>query len=243
MRKLLLIQTGEAPASLTAQFGGFASWFQSAMRIEATQMQVARVDEGAPLPRPEAIAGAVVTGSAAMVTERDDWSERTAEWIRLAMAAHTPMFGVCYGHQLMADALGGKVGWLPDGREIGTQAITAHDVHAADGWMHGLPTAFPAHTTHRQAVLKPPPGSAVLARSARDPHQVLRYAPQAVSTQFHPEFTVDCMRAYIAARADTLREEGLDPDALAAQVCETEAARTLLQDFAHTALANASATE
>ena len=120
MRPLLLIQTGEAPDALHSRFGGFADWFREAMRIQPAQMQVVRVDEGAPLPAPHAIAGAVITGSAAMVTERADWSEHTAEWIRDAMTAQTPLFGVCYGHQLMAHALGGKVGWLPEGGEIGT---------------------------------------------------------------------------------------------------------------------------
>lgn len=235
MRPLLLIQTGEAPDALLARFGGFADWFREAMRIQPAQMQVVRVDEGAPLPTPHAIAGAVITGSAAMVTDRADWSEHTAEWIRDAMDAQTPLFGVCYGHQLMAHALGGKVGWLPAGREIGTESIA----RLATGEIPGsreLPSLFPAHTTHRQSVLAPPPGAHTLARSELDPHQLLRYAPHALSTQFHPEFSTEHMRAYIDARADALRKEGLDPDALRADVRDTEAARALLEGFAHAAL-------
>ncbi|MGH8155220.1 MAG: glutamine amidotransferase [Rhodanobacteraceae bacterium] len=235
MKSLLLIQTGEAPESIHARLGGFADWFRTAMRLEPAQMHVVRVDAGETLPRPEQVAGAVITGSAAMVTERHDWSERTAGWIRRAMDARTPMFGVCYGHQLMAYALGGTVGWLPAGREIGTQPITRTD-GAIDGWMRGVPKSFAAHTTHRQSVLTPPPDAQVLARSTRDPLQFLRYGPQAVSTQFHPEFTAAGMHAYIAARTDALREEGLDPAALADAVHDTEAARTLLERFARTAL-------
>ncbi|MES2404045.1 MAG: glutamine amidotransferase [Pseudomonadota bacterium] len=233
MLPLLLIQTGEAPDALLARFGGFADWFRNAMRIDTAQMRVVRVDAGETLPDPHDVPGAVITGSAAMVTERADWSERTAAWIRDAMDAATPLFGVCYGHQLMAHALGGTVGWLPAGREIGTESITrlaeVPDVHA-------LPRSFSAQTTHRQSVLAPPHGAEILARSERDPHQLLRYAPNALSSQFHPEFTPDFMRAYIEARAEILREEGLDPDALLANVRETEAARLLLECFAHTAL-------
>lgn len=240
MRQLLLIQTGEAPESIHARFGGFADWFRAAMRLDPAQMQVVRVDAGAPLPAPDSVAGAVITGSAAMVTERADWSERTAGWIRDAMAAQTPLFGVCYGHQLMAHALGGKVGWLPAGREIGTQVIARRPGNAGDAaaWLHGLPPSFPAHTTHRQSVLQPPAGTTVLARSELDPHQLLRYSTHALSSQFHPEFTADCMRAYIEARADALREEGLDPVACRANVQETEAARGLLEGFARDALAD-----
>ncbi|HVX05495.1 MAG TPA: glutamine amidotransferase [Rhodanobacteraceae bacterium] len=235
MQPLLLIQTGEAPDALVPQFGGFADWFRTAMRIDSTQMRVVRVDAGEALPEADDVPGAVITGSAAMVTERADWSERTAGWIRDAMAAGTPVFGVCYGHQLMAHALGGVVGWLPAGREIGTELVTRFpEAPGADE----LPPSFFAQTTHRQSVLEPPPGAAVLARSQRDPHQLLRYAANALSSQFHPEFTPGVMRAYIEVRAETLREEGLDPDALLAAVRETEAARLLLERFAQAALAH-----
>jgi GMP synthase (glutamine-hydrolysing) len=235
MRPLLLVQTGEAPDVLVGRFGGFADWFRDAMRLQAGQMRVVRVDAGEHLPEPVEIAGAVITGSAAMVTERTAWSEQTAGWIRDAMDADTPLFGVCYGHQLMAHALGGTVGWLPAGREIGTEAITRLSPGDAPG-LRELPAAFPAQTTHRQSVLEPPPGAEILARSQRDPHQLLRYAPNALSAQFHPEFTPDFMRAYIEVRADALRDEGLDPDVLGGQVRATEAARLLLEHFARDAL-------
>lgn len=235
MLPLLLIQTGEAPDVVRAQFGGFADWFRKAMGLAPAQMTVARVDAGEALPRPDAVAGAVITGSAAMVTERADWSERTAGWIRAAMDAQTPLFGVCYGHQLMAHALGGRVGWLPAGREIGTAAITRQGA-TEGGAVQALPGTFPAHTTHRQSVLEPPRGAEVLARSQQDPNQLLRYAPHALSSQFHPEFTAPVMRAYITARADALRAEGLDPDAILAGVRDTETARALLERFAHAAL-------
>lgn len=235
MYPLVLIQTGEAPDALRTRFGGFADWFRDAMRLQAAQMRIVRVDAGEALPEPAKIAGAVITGSAAMVTESADWSEHTAGWIRDAMKAETPLFGVCYGHQLMAHALGGTVGWLPAGREIGTESMTRLSPDDAPG-LRELPALFPAQTTHRQSVLEPPRGAEVLARSQRDPHQLLRYAPNALSSQFHPEFTPDFMRAYIEVRADTLREEGVDPDALLAAVSETEAARLLLEHFAHAAL-------
>lgn len=235
MHPLLLIQTGEAPDALRMRFGGFADWFRAAMRVDPAQMRIVRVDAGEALPAPATVAAAVITGSAAMVTERAPWSEQTAAWIRDAMDADTPLFGVCYGHQLMAYALGGTVGWLPAGREIGTESITRLSPDGASG-LRELPSTFPAQTTHRQSVLEPPPGAEVMARSRRDPHQLLRYAPNALSSQFHPEFTSDFMRAYIAVRADALRDEGLDPDALAADVRETEAARMLLERFAQDAL-------
>ena len=240
MPHLLLIQTGEAPQAIHARYGGFTDWFGTAMRLPPAQLQVVRVDAGEALPPAATVAGAVITGSGAMVTDRLAWSERTAAWIRDAMTAGTPVFGVCYGHQLLAHALGGEVGWLPAGREIGTAPIT-RAAHATGDGLDSLPTVFPAHTTHRQTVLVPPAGAEVLAHSALDPNHLLRYAPGVLSSQFHPEFTANRMHAYIEARASDLRAEGFDPDALAAAVQETEAARGLLEHFGHAALAAARA--
>lgn len=237
MRPLLLIQTGEAPESIRVKLGGFADWFRAAMHLGPAHLRVVRVDKHQPLPPPREIAGAVITGSSAMVTDRSDWSENTVAWIRAALDKETPLFGVCYGHQLLTHALGGTVGWLPAGREIGTETITRSVPASVEGDGLGeLPMSFAAQTTHLQAVLEPPRGTEVLARSSRDPHQLLRYAPHVLSTQFHPEFRPEHLRAYIAARADTLREEGLDPEALSAAVTNTDAAHALLERFAHAAL-------
>ncbi len=69
--------------------------------------------ELAPLPEPRHFSGAILTGSHSMVTDHEPWSERTAAWIPAVMAAGTPLLGICYGHQLIAYALGGDVGPNP----------------------------------------------------------------------------------------------------------------------------------
>jgi GMP synthase (glutamine-hydrolysing) len=166
-----------------------------------------------------------------MVTERLAWSERTAGWIRDAMDAQLPLFGVCYGHQLMAHALGGRVDYLPGGREIGTQPIELTPVAAGDPLTARLPASFRAHTTHEQSVLEPPRGATVLARSARDPHHLLRYGPHAVSVQFHPEFNADVMRAYIHRKRDAIRREGGDPQRVYREVAATPIARRIMRGF------------
>jgi GMP synthase (glutamine-hydrolysing) len=167
-----------------------------------------------------------------MVSERLDWSERTAGWLRAAMDARLPLFGVCYGHQLLAHALGGRVDYHPQGREIGTQDIERLGADGALDALAPLPRRFAAHTTHLQSVLEAPAGARVLARSAHDPHQILMYGDCAVTTQFHPEFSSDNMRAHLRIRAAKLREEGLDMRALLAAVRPTPWARRLLRGFA-----------
>ncbi|WP_426661036.1 glutamine amidotransferase [Rhodanobacter aciditrophus] len=232
MKPVLIIRTGRAPDAIRARHGDFPHWFRLGAQLPPRRLQVVDVAAGEALPSPGAVAGAIITGSAAMVTERAAWSEHAAGWIRAAMDAELPLFGVCFGHQLMAHALGGRIDYLPGGREIGTQAIARLDAGGGDPLVNRLPGSFRAHTTHEQSVLEAPPGAIVLARSARDPHQLLRYGPHALSTQFHPEFSADVMRAYIRRKHADMQREGFDPQRSLREVAATPVARRLLQRFA-----------
>jgi GMP synthase (glutamine-hydrolysing) len=231
MKPILIVRTGRAPDAIRARHGDFPHWFRLCAALSPVRVQVIDVAAGETLPPPGSVAGALITGSAAMVTDRAAWSERTAAWIREAMDVQLPMFGVCYGHQLMAHALGGRVDYLPGGREIGTLPIELTAAAAADPLASRLPASFRAHTTHEQSVLEAPPGAHVLARSARDPHHLLRYGPNAMSVQFHPEFNADVMRAYIHRKRDAIRREGNDPQQLYRQVAATPIARRVLRGF------------
>jgi GMP synthase (glutamine-hydrolysing) len=232
MKPVLIIRTGRAPDSIRARHGDFPHWFRIGAELSIEKLRIVDVAAGESLPPPHEVAGALITGSAAMVTERAPWSERTAGWIRDAMDAELPLFGVCYGHQLMAHALGGTVDYLAGGREIGTQPIAVLEHAKQDPLAAALPQSFRAHTTHEQSVLEIPKGATVLAGSARDPHHLLRYGPNALSVQFHPEFNADVMRAYIHRKRADMRREGFDPHHVYQQVAATPIARRLLRHFA-----------
>jgi GMP synthase (glutamine-hydrolysing) len=232
MKPVLIIRTGRAPDAIRARHGDFPHWFRLGAGVHQERVQLVDVAAGEALPATQDVAGAIITGSAAMVTEKLPWSEQTAGWIRDAMDDALPLFGVCYGHQLMAHALGGRVGYLPGGREIGTQLIDLAPGHEGDSLTGVLRGSFRAHTTHEQSVLEAPSGATILARSARDPHQLLRYSPNAISTQFHPEFNADVMRAYIRRKRVDLRREDADPEQIFKDVGATPVARRLLRQFA-----------
>lgn len=231
MKPVLIIRTGRAPDPIRARHGDFPHWFRLGAALAPERISIVDVAAGEALPPPAQVAGAWITGSAAMVTERAAWSERTAGWIRDAMDVELPLFGVCYGHQLMAHALGGRVDYLPGGREIGTVPIQVTERAAHDPLAAALPTSFRAHTTHEQSVMEIPRGAAVLAGSARDPHHLLRYGSNALSVQFHPEFNADVMRAYIRRKRVDMHREGFDPHHTFRQVAATPIARRLLRHF------------
>ena len=227
---LLIIQTGKPLPSLS-RYGGFAHWIRVAAGLDAAATVVVDVTAGQALPAPQALAGVVVTGSAAYVTDRADWSETTAAWLREAVAAGLPVLGICYGHQLLAHALGGEVAFNPAGRESGTIALQLRAEAADDPLFAGLPATVSAHATHMQTVLTPPPGATVLAHSARDNCQAFRIGERAWGLQFHPEFATHHMRGYLRERAECIARHGDDARALARQVHAAPQARHLLRRF------------
>jgi len=231
MKPVLIVRTGRAPDVIAGRHGDFPRWFRLGLRLRDVHLRVVDVQHGDPLPDPDECAGAVITGSASMVTEKLPWSERTAGWIRDAMDVDLPMLGVCYGHQLMSHALGGRVDYLSGGREMGTVTLTTQDAASSDVLGAGLPATFGAHATHEQSVLELPPGARTLAGSDRDPNHLVRYGTHALSTQFHPEFSAEVMRAYIRRKHDALRDEGQCPDHLLASVAPTPVATSLLRFF------------
>ena len=229
--KLLIIQTGATLPGLLQRHGDFPEWFRRGLGVKTQQMEIARVDVQQALPQPESVDAAVITGSGAMVSERLDWSERTAEWLRGASRAGLPTLGVCYGHQLLAHAFGGRVDYNPRGREIGTVDIECLPAAAEDALLSASPPRFRAHATHLQTVLKAPPGAVVLARSSLDECQAVRFAPNVWGLQFHPEFNVAHMRGYISSREEMVEAEGLDARALLSGVESAQHARGLLRRF------------
>ena len=226
----LIIETGQ-PVAPMRRHGSFGHWIRVAAGLHARQVRHVRVLEGEPLPDAADYAGVLVTGSGAMVTERLDWSERSAGWLRDAAHAGLPLLGICYGHQLLAHALGGEVGYHPAGREMGTVELDLQPPAAEDPLFAGLPERFPAQATHLQSVLRPPEGATVLARSMHDACHAFRWGENTWGLQFHPEFSATHMRGYVNAREEALRGEGRCPKQLSRTISATPQARRVLRRF------------
>ncbi len=231
MKKLLIIKTGRAIKGIPAGLLDFEHWTARAAGLSLDQCHTVTVIDGEHLPEPAQCSGVVITGSAAMVSDRHAWSEYSAQWLLQAISAKVPVLGICYGHQLLAHALGGVVDYHPRGREMGTKVIHRAPAAQSDELFHILPERFPAHVTHMQSVLRLPPGAQVLAWNSFEAHHAVRFAPRVWGVQFHPEFTAEAMSHYLQIRGDALQQEGMDLAALHDEVTDTAEAEQLLRRF------------
>jgi GMP synthase (glutamine-hydrolysing) len=226
----LIVETGQ-PVPSMRRHGGFPHWIRTAAGLRRQQVTAIDVEAGGILPDSDGFAGVIVTGSGAMVTDRRSWSEDAAAWLRDAAGDGVPVFGICYGHQLLAHALGGEVGDNPAGREMGTVAVDLAPEAAVDPLFAGLPRRMLAQATHLQTVLRVPDGAVVLAASAQDPCHAFRWGDCAWGVQFHPEFSADHMRGYVRARREALAAEGADASRILADVRAAPVARRVLRRF------------
>ncbi|CAN7380515.1 glutamine amidotransferase [Variovorax sp. LjRoot84] len=234
-RPLAIIKLGETFDALREARGDFEHWVAAGLGATRLPIMVLDPRRGDTLPPPEQISGAIVTGSHAMVSHREPWSEATGAWMAQLVAHGTPVLGICFGHQLLAHALGGEAGNHPGGLEIGTVEIALADAAKDDPLLQGLPARFDAQEVHWQRALRLPEGAVLLAGNAFEPHQAFRVRLRAWGVQFHPEFDAEVMRGYIDCMAGELQANGIDPAALRERVAGTATAAQLLGRFAHIA--------
>lgn len=231
-RPVAILVCGRTVPPVAARCGDFADWFRAGLGLDERAAPAIDLAAGEPLPAVEALGGVAVTGSPAMVTEEEPWSVAAERWLGRAHAAGLPLLGVCYGHQLLARALGGEAGWNPAGREIGSVPLTLTAAADDDPLLGGLESPLIVQQSHSQSVLRLPAGAVLLGSSALDPHQAFRVGPTSWGLQFHPEFDARIVRGYIAYRRDAIAAEGLDPEALDRGARDDPRARQVLARFA-----------
>jgi len=237
-RPLLILQTGATHEAIAAELGDFIDWIRNGLReggAERVEVKDVRT-VAAEMPAHEDLAGVVITGSHAMVSDREPWSEALVPWLQQAVAADLPVLGICYGHQLLAHAMGGEVDHHPQGPEFGTVPVERHAESDNDPLLGGLPRVFSAQAAHFQTVRRLPDGAVGLACNAFEPHHAFRIGRRAWGVQFHPEFGPAASRAYLNLLHSRLGEAGLNPDELMETVQASPEAASVLPRFARLAL-------
>ncbi|WP_121744114.1 type 1 glutamine amidotransferase [Natronorubrum halophilum] len=137
--------------------------------------------------------GAVVTGSRSSVYWDDDWMQSTKEWVADAIDRGVPFFGVCWGHQLLADVLGGTVEDM-GAYEVGYSEI--EQLEQVDSRLfEGISDCFTAFTSHSDEVVELPPGAEPLAENHYSNHGFRK--DRVFGVQFHPEYDIRTARELV----------------------------------------------
>ncbi len=226
----VILRTGSTVPELLARKGDYEAWFARACGLPLDRFEVidgTRLDS--PLPDPGNVDGLIITGSAARVHDHEPWSVRCGEWSRAVWAAGVPTLGVCYGHQLLGEVLGGEVGPNPNGREMGVLPVEVED----DPLFEGLGRRFLTILTHLDAVNRPPPGAEVIGGTALCAVQAMRLGAHGRTVQFHPEFDAEVIAHYIDMRRPLLDAEfgAGAADAMLAQVQPAPSGPAIMKNF------------
>lgn len=232
MRPCLILKTGEKLPSLDGTPGDYEQWIAAAMGLAPDELIVSAPYRGEALPPVDQLSGVVITGSGAMVTDGEPWMEHSAAWLGVAVEQRVPILGICFGHQLLAHALGGEVADNPNGVEVGSIRVTLKPAASSDRLLSALPANFTAQLSHRQSVTRLPPGASLLASSEMEPHQAFSYGGSAWGIQFHPEFDEAIIRHFIEYYRQQLQREGRDIGQLFAHCRPSPQVPGLLQQFA-----------
>ena len=206
--KLAILETGFPPGDLAARFGDYPAMFA---RLLGPGFQITPFDvQAGELPGdPDEFDAYLITGSPAGVYDELPWIAPLMDFIRSAKAKK--MVGICFGHQVMAEALGGRVVKSDKGWGAGLHRYATVE---REPWMdEGGAIAAPA--SHQDQVVEQPPNTEVFLASDFTPYAGLAWTDRpAISFQFHPEFSPEFAKALIEARHDRIP----NPDAAIASL-------------------------
>lgn len=201
--KLAILETGAPPDGTREQFGDYPAMFRRLLGEGAHDYTTFDVAAGEYPTSVTDYPVYLVTGSSAGVYEPLPWIAPLKDFL-VSAKGRAALVGVCFGHQVMAEAFGGKVIKSPKGWGLG---LHSYQVRDGRDWMDPAP-AIAAAASHQDQVVELPPGASVIAANAFTPYGMLAYGDQpAISLQLHPEFDPPFAQALLAARRGTLLSE------------------------------------
>ena len=235
-----ILETGEVAEDLRARHGDYPAMFRGLLSQADPTLDflTVRVVAGEMPARPQDADGWLLTGSRHGVYDGLPWIEPLEAFLRDCVAARVPVVGICFGHQLLAEALGGRAVKSDRGWALGVQD---YEIVARPSWLTHVPDRFAVRALHQDQVVALPDDATVLARSPQCAVAAVAYGdpedPDAVSLQPHPEFGAEFMDALLALRAGTaFPTEAADAArATLARPVDSDAWARLIVDYLHRA--------
>ncbi len=227
-----ILQADHHDVDIKQRFGTYSDMFQQLFHkvdcdVNFTTYQV--IDKRYPDSINECD-GYLLTGSKESVYDRQAWIDHLREFIIKLSRSETKLVGICFGHQLIADALGGKVEKSKNGWGIG---VTSSLVTESNSWMHPEMTQFSLLISHQDQVIQLPDGAVCFADNVFCPYSGFRIGRKILTFQGHPEFSVDYLKDRMLMRkalyGDELYSDALD--SLKNETQHIDVARWILNFF------------
>ena len=218
--KIGILKTGHAPDIVLDELGDYEVMFANLLAGHGFEFDAYNVVDGEFPSGPEAADGWLITGSKHGAYEDLPWIAPLEQLIRDIYADSRPLVGVCFGHQVIAQALGGTVEKFDGGWSVG---VTEYEIEGA---------RLPLNAWHQDQVTTLPEGAKVVGSSAFCENAALVYGDRIYTIQPHPEFTATMVDRLIHHRGP-----GNVPDALLKDAMER-----LDQPVANAEIANRMAT-
>lgn len=202
MKTLYILNVGSTYDELKFKFGDFDQWAKDKIpvNIETKTVHV-KMDD---FPKVDECLGVIVMGSHEMVSDEKGWMKETCNFLKKCINQKVPILGICFGHQLLAYALGAKIDYNKNGLEMGVVKINLTKKGEKDRLFLGLDKVFDGFSSHFQSVVDFPKDLEVLAFNDHDNLHAFKYGKNTYGVQFHPEFTKEIMGFYTQKNRDNL---------------------------------------
>ncbi|PWG16922.1 type 1 glutamine amidotransferase [Salibaculum griseiflavum] len=196
--KIGILQTGHAPDQLRPVLGDYADLFRQLLSGQGFEFETYSVVDGTFPSGPETCDGWLITGSKHGAYEDHAWIPPLEDLIRAIRDSGRPLVGICFGHQIIAQALGGRVEKFKGGWAVGRQAYDweGETLHL-NAW-------------HQDQVVSLPDGAEVIASNPHCAYAALRIGDAVLTVQPHPEFGHEVIAGLIEHRGDAVPDDQLD---------------------------------
>lgn len=204
--KLGILKTDAVRAEWVPEFGEYPDMFIGLLAAQDPELEfsVYDVEEGEYPQDIDEVDAYLITGSKSSVYDDKPWIATLIDFVRELDSRHKKTVGICFGHQLVAEALGGKTEKSPKGWGVG---LHTHRFASAPGWHDQGELAFDILVSHQDQVVKNAAGAKVLAGSEFCENAVCQVGEHILTFQGHPEFVPDYSREIMELRREMIGEQ------------------------------------
>lgn len=189
--------------------GDYSDMFTAMLRSHAPEvaLDIYDVQKGDYPPDLDTCDGYVCNGSAASVYDDETWIRHLEAFVRRLYREKRKLVGICFGQQVMAQALGGRVTQSDQGWGVGVKTA---DVVRRRPWMNPAADSFRLLVSHQDQIVELPAGGEVLAENAHCPISMFQAGESFLGIQGHPDFTKEYARALMYMRQESIGKECLE---------------------------------